>query len=140
MKRVVDVALCCDGKVLLCLEQVAHSPGELYWIPPGGKIEPGEDDFAAICRELEEELGITSAMLAERGIIPRRYCEHRGDWHGDQIVVQHFIAKLDEPLPFKLLVGQRDSVWTSVPPSGGSIPTFTETLMIYLELGGYLYQ
>ena len=140
MKRIIDVALCCQGEILLCLEAVAHFPGELYWIPPGGKPKPGEDDVTAIYREVEEELGITLAMFAERGIILKPYCEHRGDWHGDKITIQHFIAELDEPLPFKLLVGQRDARWASVSPAGGSISTFTEVLMINLRLGGYLHQ
>ena len=140
MKRTVDAALCCRGKVLLCLEEVAHSfPGELYWIPPGGKLEPGESDLVAIHREIDEELGITKAMCGEHSLTLRPYCEHRGDWYGELMVVRHFIAELDEPLPFKLLVGQRAAVWTATPPAGGLLSSFTETLMITLRLGGCLY-
>ena len=28
-----------------------------FYILPGGKPEPGEDDIAALCREIDEELG-----------------------------------------------------------------------------------
>ncbi|MBI2097804.1 MAG: NUDIX domain-containing protein [Candidatus Vogelbacteria bacterium] len=139
MRKIVDAALCCDGKMLLCLKEVSHSPGELFWIPPGGKAEPGESDFLAIQRELKEELGITPRLFATRGIILRRYSKHQGDWFGDQIEVQHFVAELDEPVPFQLLADQQRTIWAPVPPAGGLVLSITEALMISLRLGGYLH-
>ena len=140
MKRVVDVALCCKGKMLLCLEEVSHCPGELYWIPPGGKVEPNESDEAAILRELNEELGITVVMLVKCGVALRPYRVHQGDWFGDQMVVQHFVAELNVLLPFELRVGQLDACWASTPPAGGLVFPFTEALMTSLRLDGYLHQ
>ncbi len=45
-----------DGKVLVVRKKGLHA-----FIQPGGKIEPGEDPIQALCRELDEELGLTIA-------------------------------------------------------------------------------
>lgn len=42
-----------DGKLLL-----VRVRDNRHWYLPGGKIEPGESAEAALCRELQEELGI----------------------------------------------------------------------------------
>jgi 8-oxo-dGTP pyrophosphatase MutT (NUDIX family) len=48
------------GKVLLIRFVVPRDGGEfIFWVPPGGEIEPGETESAAAERELHEELGLT---------------------------------------------------------------------------------
>lgn len=45
------------GRILLV--QRAHDPGRGLWSLPGGRVEPGEDDAAALVREMVEETGLT---------------------------------------------------------------------------------
>lgn len=58
---IVGAAIIVDRKVLACAR--AHPP-ELagLWEFPGGKVEPGESETAALVRECEEELGVHIAV------------------------------------------------------------------------------
>jgi 8-oxo-dGTP diphosphatase len=44
------------GRLLLILR--GHEPGKGLWSIPGGRIEPGETDQAAVEREVSEETGL----------------------------------------------------------------------------------
>ncbi len=46
-----------DGRLLLVRR--AHEPGRGRWSVPGGRVEAGEDDGAALVREMAEETGLT---------------------------------------------------------------------------------
>ncbi len=46
-----------DGKILLSMRQKGKMFADL-WEFPGGKVERGETETAALCRELKEELDI----------------------------------------------------------------------------------
>lgn len=60
MERVDCVgALVYDDLGRLLLVRRAHEPGKGLWAPPGGRVEPGEDDHAAVVRELAEETALT---------------------------------------------------------------------------------
>ena len=45
-----------DGRLLLVRR--ANEPGRGLWSLPGGRVEPGEDDAAALVREMAEETGL----------------------------------------------------------------------------------
>ncbi len=45
-------------EILLAWRESWKMPGNC-WEFPGGKIEPGENGYQALCRELTEEIGIT---------------------------------------------------------------------------------
>ena len=49
------VVVAPDGRVLMLRYE---SPYERWWIPPGGGVDPGENDVDALRRELREEVGL----------------------------------------------------------------------------------
>jgi 8-oxo-dGTP diphosphatase len=51
-------ALAYDSAGRLLLIQRANEPGRGLWSVPGGRVEPGEDDAAALVREMAEETGL----------------------------------------------------------------------------------
>jgi len=56
--RVVGALIERDGLVMVTRRPVASSSWPGAWEFPGGKVEEGEDDGAALARELHEELGV----------------------------------------------------------------------------------
>lgn len=58
--KAVDAAVVADGHVLLVRRRDGGG-----WAVPGGFVDPGEDDVAAMLRELSEETGVDL-----RGVVP----------------------------------------------------------------------
>jgi ADP-ribose pyrophosphatase YjhB (NUDIX family) len=50
--------LAYDQRGRLLLIQRANEPGRGLWSVPGGRVEQGEDDAAALVREMQEETGL----------------------------------------------------------------------------------
>jgi len=64
--RVVGAMIEQDGRYLIT-QRSPKATLPLLWEFPGGRVEPGETDQAALARELREEMGITVAV-GERSV------------------------------------------------------------------------
>ncbi len=72
--RVVGAMIEKDGHYLITQRPPTASL-PLLWEFPGGRVEPGETDQAALARELREEMGIT-VEVADRCIHVEHAYEH----------------------------------------------------------------
>ena len=63
--------LAYDRAGRLLLVQRRNEPGRGLWSVPGGRVEPGEDDAAALVREMREETGLDVAPGALVGRVRR---------------------------------------------------------------------
>jgi len=70
MERSAGIAIIYNGKILMA--HATNAPWYRSWMPPKGKIEEGETEEEAACREVEEECGISvdPSMLGKRHVIP----------------------------------------------------------------------
>jgi 8-oxo-dGTP diphosphatase len=58
-----------DGRLLLIKR--GNEPGRGLWSLPGGRVEPGESDEAAVAREVAEETGLVVTVGELAGRIQR---------------------------------------------------------------------
>ena len=63
--------LIVDGRGRLLLVLRANEPGRGLWSVPGGRVEPGEADDAAVRREIQEETALTVIVGELVGVVER---------------------------------------------------------------------
>ncbi|MGC1413649.1 MAG: (deoxy)nucleoside triphosphate pyrophosphohydrolase [Candidatus Acidiferrum sp.] len=73
MKIVVAAVIERSDRRLLIGQRRRNDTSPLKWEFPGGKVEQGETDGAALARELREELGVTLDRFAEIGRARHKY-------------------------------------------------------------------
>ena len=83
----VAIGIVIKGKTLLICQRKPTAVLGGYWEFPGGKVEPNESDEAAVLRELREELGIVTEIIAALPPIVHTYP------HGT-VRLQPFFCKL----------------------------------------------
>lgn len=71
----VVAAVLVDGDRVLVARRPAHKRQGGLWELPGGKVDPGESDAAALVRELREELDVDVAPSAQLAVSRHTY-EH----------------------------------------------------------------
>jgi 8-oxo-dGTP diphosphatase len=71
--RVVAALLVRDGPRFLAQQRLPGGPRGSLWEFPGGKVEPGEDDRAALAREIREELGCEVEVGEELAVSEHTY-------------------------------------------------------------------
>ncbi|GGP11781.1 NUDIX hydrolase [Nonomuraea glycinis] len=64
-------AIVFDPSRRLLVIRRGHPPGEGLWSLPGGRVEPGETDAAAVRREVLEETGLLVRVGAPAGAVDR---------------------------------------------------------------------
>lgn len=84
---VTCVIKCPDGRILI-QDHVKNDA----WTIPGGKMEPGEEPYQAICRELAEELNVHPSYLDIYRCIEVRHASDDG-WVSEHRYYAHVNAK-----------------------------------------------
>lgn len=107
--EVVALALCCslDGKYLLARRHPGGS-GAGHWEFPGGKIEAGETQQQALCREIIEELAFYLSTFKINFI-----GQNRHHYLGRNLLIYLWRAQVDYRPEFKL-VDHDIAQWFSV--------------------------
>jgi 8-oxo-dGTP diphosphatase len=94
----VAVGVVWRGECFLASKRPGQMPLAGYWEFPGGKVEDGESPYTALCRELEEELGIFVREAEFWRIFTHFYARH-----GVEVRLHffHVRAFLNEPAPME---------------------------------------
>ena len=70
MEKSAGIAIIYRNQILM--SHATNAPWFKSWMPPKGKLEEGETEEEAACREVEEECGISVplSMLGRRHVVP----------------------------------------------------------------------
>jgi 8-oxo-dGTP diphosphatase len=92
----VVAAIIADGDRYLVAKRAASSSLAGYWEFPGGKVEPGESSEDALCREIQEEMGVSITVLSS---IPFATVDWKYDHAQVHLVALRAAISAGEPRP-----------------------------------------
>ncbi|HET8969415.1 MAG TPA: (deoxy)nucleoside triphosphate pyrophosphohydrolase, partial [Candidatus Nanopelagicales bacterium] len=93
MRQVVGAAIVRDGQVLAA-RRTAPPEAAGRWELPGGKVEPGETPEAALIRELDEELGISTKAAC---LAPLTFASH--SYESFHLLMPLFVCRKWQGMP-----------------------------------------
>lgn len=70
-----------DNREVLIARRADDVPLPGLWEFPGGKVEPSEDSYSALCRELKEEIAIDVLDAKPLMIVSHQYEDYSVDLH-----------------------------------------------------------
>jgi 8-oxo-dGTP diphosphatase len=123
-------ALVYDEQRRLLLVQRGHAPDQGLWSLPGGRVEPGETDSAAVAREVAEETGLSVAVgdlvgsVERDGVNGRLYVirDYQAEPFGGELVAgddaadARFVNRDEfETLPTSTLLASTLAQWNALP-------------------------
>lgn len=85
-----------DGRFLLGKRSLHKTAAPGYWCPISGKIEAGESEVEAVCREAWEEVGLRVRALSKIAEIDTRDGSGRLHWWPVEILEGEAYLKNDE--------------------------------------------
>ncbi len=77
----VVAAVIARGDAYLITQRRATAVLPLLWEFPGGRVEPGEDDSAALTREVSHRLGVTVSVGNRMSFVSHAYANYCVDLH-----------------------------------------------------------
>jgi 8-oxo-dGTP pyrophosphatase MutT (NUDIX family) len=94
MKKSAGIAIIYKGQILMA--RPTNAPWFKSWMPPKGKIEEGETEEEAACREVEEECGIPvdSKLLGRKHTI--KYIKGLSRLYKEVYIFECRVDSLDE--------------------------------------------
>ena len=97
--RRVRAILLTPGGAVLFIKRVKPFNGAPYWVAPGGGVEPDDLDlFAALERELYEELGAVATVLETAFVLEHRKAGKELEEHFFVCLLQNYdLSKRDGP-------------------------------------------
>lgn len=81
----------------IALVRIAPGPGQLWWDLPGGALDPGEDEAAAMVREFGEETGLEVRCGAEVARVAQYFTKSGGAAVNNQGGVYEALIEAEAP-------------------------------------------